>query len=331
VSLAYEPDLQGEVDMAVLELEQVGVRYGELVALEQVETTIQRAEVVAVLGTNGAGKSTLFDVLLGLRRPTTGSARVFGRLPGGGLRPRIGAMLQRAGLPDQVTVAELVRLVARSYPSPLAVDEVLARVGLDTKRDRTVEVLSGGERQRVLLAMAIVGAPELLVLDEPTAAMDVDARRGFWEQARANAGGGATLVFATHDLAEAEAVADRVLVLQRGRLIADATPALLKRQVARVAVTVATDAAAEVVAAWDGVERVEESCAVQSLDAVAADGLQQVRVWAATAENVVVPLVQGGYRMSGLTVDEANLEDAFARLSTSAPRPGLPATARGAA
>ncbi len=317
--------------MAVLELKQVGVRYGELVALDQVETAIHRSEVVAVLGANGAGKSTLFDVVLGLRRPSDGAVRVFGRPPGGGLRPRIGAMLQHAGLPGQVTVAELVRLVGRSYPWPLAVDEVLARVGLATKGDRTVEVLSGGERQRLLLAMAIVGSPELLVLDEPTAAMDVEARRGFWEQARANAGDGVTLVFATHDLAEAEAVADRVLVLQHGRLIADASPTVLKRQVARVAVTVATDAGVEVVAAWDGVERVEQPRAVHSLDAAVGDGLQQLRVWADAAEHVVVPLVQGGFRMRGLSVDEADLEDAFEQLGATTPQAGPSVTTQGVA
>ena len=307
--------------MTVLELEQVRVRYGELVALDRVGTTIDDGEVVAVLGANGAGKSTLFDVLLGLLRPTSGTVRVFGRPPGAGLRTRMGAMLQNAGLPGQVSVAELVRLVGRSYPAPLPVDEVLTRVGLAAKRDRIVEVLSGGERQRLLLAMALVGEPDLLVLDEPTSAMDVDARRNFWEQARANAGEGVTLVFATHDLAEADAVADRVLVLQRGRLIADASPATLKRQTARVAVTVATDAAPQVVAGWDGVERAEKS-----LDAAGADGLQQVQVWADTAEHVVVPLVQGGYRMCGLSVDTADLEDALAQLSATASGTGSPAT-----
>lgn len=317
--------------MAVLELEQVGVRFGDVVALDRVETTVGCGEVVAVLGANGAGKSTLFDVLLGLLRPTDGAVRVFGRAPGGGRRPRVGAMLQNAGLPGQISVAELVRLVGRSYPSRVAGDEVLARVGLATKRDRTVEVLSGGERQRLLLAMAIVGEPELLVLDEPTAAMDVDARRGFWERARASVGDGVTLVFATHDLAEADAVADRVLLLQRGRLVADASPAVLKRQVARVAVTVATDASLQVVAGWDGVERVEESRVGELLDAAVPDGLRQLQVWADAAEHVVVPLVQGGYRMRGLSVDEADLEDAFAQLTATTDATGSPVATQGAA
>lgn len=312
--------------MAVLELERVGVRYGEVVALDRLDAAVDRGEVVAVLGANGAGKSTLFDVVLGLVRPTDGAVRVFGKAPGGSLRHQVGAMLQTAGLPGQVSVGELVRLVGRSYPASLPVSEVLTRVGLAEKADRTVEVLSGGERQRLLLAMAIVGEPELLVLDEPTAAMDVDARRSFWERTRASVGEGVTLMFATHDLAEADAVADRVLVLQRGRLIADASPAVLKRQVSRVMVTVATDAPHEVIAAWDGVDRVEDP-----LDAEVVDGLRKLHVWANAAENVVVPLVQAGYRMRGLSVDEADLEDAFAELTAAPVATGSLAATQGAA
>jgi ABC-2 type transport system ATP-binding protein len=136
-------------------------------------------------------------------------------------------MLQSAGLPEQVTVRELVRLIGRSYPQAVPVDEVLDRVALTGRATRTVTALSGGERQRLLLALALVGEPELLLLDEPTAAMDVVSRRAFWSQARAAVGHGATVLFATHDMTEAETVADRILVIARGCLIADGTPAEL--------------------------------------------------------------------------------------------------------
>lgn len=295
--------------MSVVELEQVGVRYGEVVALDGVETVVGRGEVVAVLGPNGAGKSTLFEVLVGLVRPTEGSARVMGAVPGGA-RHRVGAMLQHAGLPDQISVAELVRLVGRSYRDALPVDEVLGRAGLTTRRNRTVGVLSGGERQRLLLAMAIVGAPSLLVLDEPTAAMDLEARHRFWGRARTSVGDGATLLFATHDLAEADSVADRVLVLQGGCLIADASPAVLKEKVSGVVVTVATDAPSEVVAAWDGIDRVEVTA-----DAPMTGELLHLRIWADAPEKVVVPLVAAGYRMNQLSVSEADLEDALAQIT----------------
>ncbi len=207
--------------MTVLEMQGVRKEYGEVTALDGMDLAVERGEIVAVLGPNGAGKTTTFELLLGLIRPSAGSVRVLGEEPGPRVRGRIGAMLQSAGLPEQVTVRELVRLIGRSYPQMLDVDDVLGRTGLTKRARRTVTTLSGGERQRLLLALALVGAPELLLLDEPTAAMDVAAKRTFWEQARAL--DGATIVFATHDLAEAAAVADRVLVVSQGRLVADTT------------------------------------------------------------------------------------------------------------
>ena len=207
--------------MTVLEMRGVRKEYGEVTALDGMDLAVEQGEIVAVLGPNGAGKTTTFELLLGLIRPTTGSVRVLGEEPGPRVRGRIGAMLQSAGLPEQVTVRELVRLIGRSYPQMLDVDDVLASTGLTKRARRAVTTLSGGERQRVLLALALVGAPQLLLLDEPTAAMDVAAKRTFWEQARAL--DDATIVFATHDLAEAAAVADRVLVVSQGRLVADTT------------------------------------------------------------------------------------------------------------
>ena len=207
--------------MTVLEMQAVRKEYGEVTALDGLDLTVEHGEIVAVLGPNGAGKTTTFELLLGLIRPTAGSVRVLGEEPGPRVRGRIGAMLQSAGLPEQVTVRELVRLIGRSYPQALDADDVLASTGLTKRARRPVTALSGGERQRLLLALALVGAPELLLLDEPTAAMDVAARRNFWEQARALED--ATIVFATHDLTEAAAVADRVLVVAQGRLVADTT------------------------------------------------------------------------------------------------------------
>ena len=207
--------------MTVLEMRGVRKEYGEVTALDGMDLAVEQGEIVAVLGPNGAGKTTTFELLLGLIRPTTGSVRVLGEEPGPRVRGRIGAMLQSAGLPEQVTVRELVRLIGRSYPQMLDVDDVLASTGLTKRARRAVTTLSGGERQRVLLALALVGAPQLLLLDEPTAAMDVAAKHTFWEQARGL--DGATVVFATHDLAEAAAVADRVLVVAQGRLVADTT------------------------------------------------------------------------------------------------------------
>jgi ABC-2 type transport system ATP-binding protein len=203
--------------------------YGDVAALTDVSFDVAEGEIVALLGPNGAGKSTLFELMLGLIQPTAGSLRVLGKTPGGDVRHRVGAMLQDGGLPGQVTVAELVRLVGRSYPSMLPVAEVLARTGLSEKCRRRISALSGGERQRTLLAAATIGAPALLLLDEPTSAMDLEARRSFWAHTRESIRDGATLVFATHDLREAEAIADRVLLIRGGRLVADGTTAELLR------------------------------------------------------------------------------------------------------
>lgn len=209
----------------VVALQQVRKTYGDVVALDGLDLRVDAGEIVALLGPNGAGKTTTFELLLGLLHPSSGDVEVLGRRPGSAVRTRIGAMLQSAGLPEDVTVRELVRLVGRSYPAAVPVDAVLARCHLEDRADRTVATLSGGERQRVLLAMAIVGAPELLLLDEPTAALDVRSRRLFWDRARESVAGGATIVFATHDLSEAAAVADRVVVVAPGgQVLADAPP-----------------------------------------------------------------------------------------------------------
>ncbi|HYO39259.1 MAG TPA: ABC transporter ATP-binding protein [Nocardioidaceae bacterium] len=196
--------------------------YGSVRALDGVELAVRAGEVVAVLGPNGAGKSTLFETLLGLLDPTAGEVRVLGETPSTRTRRRIGVMMQSAGLPESVTVAELVRLIARAHPRALPTDGVLDRVALGPHAGRRVTDLSGGERQRLQLAMALVGAPELLLLDEPTAAMDVRARRSFWKHTREAADAGVTVVFSTHNLTEA-GTADRVVVIDAGRVLADAT------------------------------------------------------------------------------------------------------------
>jgi ABC-2 type transport system ATP-binding protein len=210
--------------MTVIEMSGVTKEYGDVRALDGMDLSIDQGEIVALLGPNGAGKTTTFELLLDLSRPSRGDVQVLGGPPSAA-RGRVGAMLQSAGLPEQVTVRELVRVIGRSYPRALPVDEVLDRVNLTGHATRTVTALSGGERQRLLLALALIGEPELLLLDEPTAGMDVVSRRSFWAQAHTAVGHGATILFATHDMTEAETVADRILVIARGRLLADGAPA----------------------------------------------------------------------------------------------------------
>ena len=203
--------------------------YGPVRAVDGVDLDIVSGETVALLGPNGAGKSTTIDILLGLTRPDAGELTVFGRPPAeataAGL---VGAMLQSGGLLTEVTVREQLELAASLYPRSMPVDEVLARAGLTELARRRTTKLSGGQAQRVRFALALVPDPELLVLDEPTAAMDVQTRRGFWASMRELTASGRTVLFATHYLEEADQYADRVVLLARGRVVADGPATTIK-------------------------------------------------------------------------------------------------------
>ncbi|WP_326699652.1 ABC transporter ATP-binding protein [Streptomyces sp. NBC_01754] len=216
-------------DTAVVRFENVGKAYGGVRAVDGLSLCLHPGETVALLGPNGAGKSSTLDLLLGLRHPDSGSVRVFGTSPREALvAGRVGAMLQSGGLMEDVTVAELVALTCSLHPRPYPAGEVLARAGITQIADRPVDKLSGGQEQRVRFALATAGANDLIVLDEPTTGMDVTARQAFWATMREQADAGRTVLFATHYLEEADAIADRVLVLHRGRLLADGTAGEIK-------------------------------------------------------------------------------------------------------
>jgi ABC-type multidrug transport system ATPase subunit len=209
-----------------LELRDVRKDFGRVAAVDGVHLSIDRGEVVALLGPNGAGKSTTIDLLLGLSRPSSGEVRLFGGAVQAAVDTgRVGAMLQHNGLPDDVTVAELLQLYATLHRHPLTPAEVLRRAGIEDLAKRRAARLSGGQQQRVRFALSVVTDPELLVLDEPTAAMDVQARRGFWASMRELTSAGRTVLFATHHLDEADEHADQVVVMDRGRVVADGLPA----------------------------------------------------------------------------------------------------------
>lgn len=204
-------------------------RAGEVTAVRGIDLTIQPGEVVAVLGPNGAGKTTTLDMLLGLTDPTSGSVEVFGLAPRRAIATaRVSAVLQTGGLLHDLTVAETVRLIASTYRQPAPVDDVLERAGLTDLASRLVSKCSGGEQQRLRFALALLPEPDLLVLDEPTAGMDVTARRDFWAAMHAEAARGRTVVFATHYLEEADQFADRIVVVAEGRVIADGTTAEIR-------------------------------------------------------------------------------------------------------
>jgi ABC-2 type transport system ATP-binding protein len=203
--------------------------YRDVRAVDRMDLTIAPGEVVALLGPNGAGKSTVIDMLLGLTRPDRGEITLFGRAPRRAVAEGlVGAMLQSGGLPEDITAGEVVRLMAALFPNPLPVEETLERAGIADVAKQRFGRLSGGQKQRVRFAAALVCDPDLLVLDEPTVAMDVQARREFWAAMRGYTATGRTVLFATHYLAEAEEFADRVVLLRAGRVVADGSVAQVR-------------------------------------------------------------------------------------------------------
>lgn len=216
--------------MAAIEVRGLRKTYGNLEAVAGLDLAVEVGEVVALLGPNGAGKTTTVEILEGYRSPDSGEVRVLGTDPrtgGRAFRERIGVVLQEAGFEENFTPRELIRLHAGYFPHPRAVDEVLVLTGLEEKANARVRTLSGGQRRRLDLALGIVGNPELLFLDEPTTGFDPSARRHAWELVDGLRDLGATILLTTHYLDEAEHLADRVVIINRGRVVASGTPAEL--------------------------------------------------------------------------------------------------------
>ncbi|WP_162834597.1 ABC transporter ATP-binding protein [Amycolatopsis circi] len=211
---------------AAIRLGGIAKRYGDVRAVSHVDLTIAPGEVVALLGPNGAGKSTTVDMILGLTTPDEGTVSVFGQTPADAVRAgMIGAMLQGGTLLDDLTVRETVGLVAKLHRRPMPVRDALRSAGVEHIADRRANKLSGGQKQRVRFAVALVSDPDLLVLDEPTAAMDVGSRREFWKSMYSFTDTGRTVLFATHYLEEAEEFADRVVLMRAGEIVADGSVA----------------------------------------------------------------------------------------------------------
>src|SRR4051794_19543109 len=228
-------------------------------AVDGVTLVIEPGEIVALLGPNGAGKSTTIDMLVGLGTPDTGTVSILGRSPADAVvAGEVGALLQTGQLIRDLTVRELVTMIGSLYPSPLGVDEVIELVGIEGIADRRTERLSGGETQRVRFALALVSDPQLLVLDEPTVAMDVAGRHAFWLAMRAFAARGRTVLFATHYLDEADAHADRAVLMAKGRIVADGPTTEIKAMVGlRTIRATLPDVAAATLEALPGVRSAE--------------------------------------------------------------------------
>jgi ABC-2 type transport system ATP-binding protein len=290
-------------DLAVASLEGVNLNYGSVRALIGVDFRVHAGEVVALLGPNGAGKTTAVKLLLGLLQPNSGRARVFGGDPTNPEnRMRTGAMLQVGRVPETLRVREHIDLFSTYYEKPMALAEVLAAAGLEKLSERKFGDLSGGQRQRVLFALAICGDPDLVFLDEPTVGLDVEARRMLWDEIRRMVTRGKTVLLTTHYLQEADALADRVAVINKGEIIAQGTPAEIKAKTAGKRIRCITSLGLSALRQIPGVTEVKED-------------REAVEIHTVEAESIVRELLARDAGLSSLEVTSAGLEEAFLELT----------------
>jgi len=290
-------------DRIVASLEGVRKNYGDVRALRGVNFLVRAGEVVALLGPNGAGKTTAVKLLLGLIPPNAGRVCVLGGDPTNPEnRMRTGAMLQVGRVPETLLVREHIDLFSSYYQRPMPAQQVLAAAGLEKLRDRKFGDLSGGERQRVLFALAICGNPDLLFLDEPTVGLDVEARRLLWDEIRGLVRRGKTVLLTTHYLQEADALADRIAVINKGEIIAEGTPAEIKAQTSGKRIRCITSL---------GLDRLRQMAGVTDVK----EDREAVEIHAGDAESVVRELLARDATLAGLEVTSAGLEEAFLALT----------------
>ena len=284
-----------------LSIENLVKVFGDVEAVRGVSLSISPGEVVAFLGPNGAGKTTTLDIALGLSKPTSGDVALFGTAPRRAIKAsKVSAVLQTGGLLLDHTVENLVRMVADAFPKPLPWREVMDRTNLTEIAKRRVRKCSGGEQQRVRLALALLPDPSLIVLDEPTTGMDVTARRRFWDSMHAEAERGKTIVFATHYLAEAEMYAERTVIMNRGKIVADGPTNEIRGSFGAQTVTgrFATKEAAKAAQASIGGRLEETSVSVTGPDVLALN-------------RAMLDLPE----IIGISVTDVSLEEAFEELT----------------
>ena len=288
---------------AVATFENVAKSYGQVRALADFNFQVRAGELVALLGPNGAGKTTAIRLLLGLAKPSSGRLTVFDGDPASvETHIRVGAMMQVGRVPETLKVREHVDLFSSYYPNPLPIPETLAIAGLQDLKDRKFGALSGGQKQRVLFALAICGNPDLLFLDEPTVGLDVEARHLLWHEIRSLLRRGKTVVLTTHYLEEADALADRIVVINKGRIIAEGSPAEIKSRTAGKKIRCVTELPLDLIRTLTGVAEVQ------------ADR-NAVLIHTAQPEVVLRQLLQLDLEISGIEVSSAGLDEAFLALT----------------
>ncbi len=300
------PSMSAAGTVPIASLCGVGKHYGKVEALQDLTLELFPGEIVAVLGPNGAGKSTAVRLLLGLTTPTSGIARIFGEDPRtAAARTRIGAMLQVSSVPKTLKVREHLDLFRSYYPRPLPYAEVIRIAGLEGIEDRQFEQLSGGQKQRLLFGLSVCGDPEIVFLDEPTVGLDVEARRSLWEAVRGLAARGKTVLLTTHYLDEADALASRIVVVDKGRVIRQGTPAEIKRETSAKKIRCVTSLAAEELWVIPGVIAVEQTGGWTCVTAGNVEAALRYMLLADTG-------------LSGLEVVAPGLEEAFLALTSHA-------------
>jgi ABC-2 type transport system ATP-binding protein len=296
---------------SLAELSGVSKRYGKVVALDGMELQVRPAELLAVLGPNGAGKSTAISLMLGLQTPDAGTARLFSQSPLNlASRRHIGVMMQEVALPPELRVREHVDLVASYYPDPMTAEDALRLTRTLPLAARPYGKLSNGQKRQVQFAIAVVGRPKLLFLDEPTVGLDLPSREMMWSMLRELVRQGASIVLTTHYLEEAEALADRVVVLAKGHTIASGTVNQLRSLVGRKRITCETSLPPELVAAWPEVQTVIRDRA-------------RLHITASNSDAVVKRLAMADGNFLDLEVHRAGLAEAFTELTQAEPQSEL--------
>ncbi len=297
--------------LAAIELKRVRKSFGPVEAIKGIDLTVSSGEIVAFLGPNGAGKTSTIDVILGLSQPTSGQASVYGMHPRRAIsRGLVSAVMQTGGLLKDLTVAETARYTASLFAHAEPVKEVLTRAGIAAIADRKVGKCSGGEQQRLRFAMALLSDPELLILDEPTTGMDVEGRRAFWSAIRQDAEQGRTVLFATHYLEEADAYADRIILLRRGQVVADGTASQVKAlatgQTVRATLASADQEALRAIAGADAVEVRGDTVLIHSSD---SDAVARYLLTTTAARDLEIRTRSLEDAFIALTSDEVNYAD----------------------
>ena len=288
---------------AAAALHNVTHRYGSHTALRNLSLTLRPGQVVALLGPNGAGKTTAVKLLLGLLKPSEGTVTVFGQSPTERtVRQRIGAMLQVARVPETLAVGEYLDLFRSYYPHPLPTAQIVAAAGLDGIEKRQFKDLSGGQKQRMLFALALCGDPDLVFLDEPTLGMDIETRHSLWREVRSLADRGKTVLLTTHYLEEADTLADRILVIAEGAVVAEGTPTEIKSRVTGRKIRCVTNLTSAFLLSLPGVRSVEATGA-------------GITITVDAAEDVLRSMLAADASLHSLEVSSPALEDAFLALT----------------